>query len=161
MDKLEQAASLTCEMENFHILVDNATTVDMLLSAPMPKEESLGYSVFVMVDCGYHRDGVDPESEEAVDIVRKIEESSKLKLAGIYTHGGHSYDVQGAAEIKSVAEQERDSVVNFARKLTESGINMESKSVGVGSTPTCSVPCDDLTGCNEMHPGNYAYYDVM
>ena len=39
----------------------------------MPKEERLGYYVFVKVDCGYQFDGVDPEREEAIDIVRIFE----------------------------------------------------------------------------------------
>lgn len=31
----------------------------------------------------------------------------------------------------------------------------------MGSTPTCSHPPLSLAGVTEMHPGNYAYYDVM
>jgi len=33
--------------------------------------------------------------------------------------------------------------------------------VGVGSTPTCSLPPPHLDAVGEMHPGNYICYGVM
>ena len=47
----------------------------------------------------------------------------------------------------------------FAAKLRAAGVAVPS--VGVGSTPTCSRPPDNLDGVDEMHPGNFIYYDVM
>lgn len=33
--------------------------------------------------------------------------------------------------------------------------------VAVGSTPTCSNPAANLQGVNEIHPGNYIFYDLF
>ena len=43
------------------------------------------------VDCGYGRDGVDPDSEASVELARRIASAPTATLEGIYTHGGHSY----------------------------------------------------------------------
>lgn len=76
-----------------------------------------------------------------------------------YTHGGHSYDEADAKAVVAVAEKERDVTLSFAAKLRAAGI--EVPSVGVGSTPTCSCPPAHLDGIDEMHPGNFVYYDMM
>eukprot|EP01079_Euglenida_sp_SAG-EU17-18_P002767 gene2767-3394_t len=141
------------------------------------------FSVFLMVDCGYHRDGVDPTSEEALALARAIHTSSKLRLQvcrdpatswqqGLYTHGGHSYGAEAlpeadrAAQVLAIATAERQAVLSFAELLRDNlklGVGA-ALAVGVGSTPTCSVSgmADDaLLGVTEMHPGNYVYFDVM
>ena len=58
-DKLPDAAALAQRLTSFHLLVDNADTVRNLLASPGPGGQGGGkWSVFIMVDCGYHRDGV-------------------------------------------------------------------------------------------------------
>lgn len=161
MDKLGDASTLAQRLGSFHLLVDNAVTVANLQAAPGPGGSNGGgkWSVFVMVDCGYHRDGVDPSDPASVEMARKVANGNTTTLAGCYTHGGHSYENSTAADVKAVAATERDAVVLFSQKLKAAGVRCET--VGVGSTPTCSVPPDHLNGVNEMHPGNYVYYDVM
>ncbi|HYJ47066.1 MAG TPA: alanine racemase, partial [Pyrinomonadaceae bacterium] len=44
---------------------------------------SVTIPVFLKVDCGSHRCGVEPQSEEAVEIPRQISASPNLKFAGI------------------------------------------------------------------------------
>ena len=63
-----------------------------------------------MVDCGYHRDGVDPEDINSLNIIQNINAASNATFAGIYTHGGHSYDCSNKQEIQKIAKDERDSV---------------------------------------------------
>uniref|UniRef100_A0A0D3I343 D-serine dehydratase-like domain-containing protein n=1 Tax=Emiliania huxleyi (strain CCMP1516) TaxID=280463 RepID=A0A0D3I343_EMIH1 len=48
---------------------------------------------------------------------------------------------------------ERDVTTRFAESLRAAGI--EVPSIGVGSTPTCSVPPPHLAGVDEWHPGNF------
>ncbi|CAE7648010.1 dthadh, partial [Symbiodinium pilosum] len=77
-------------------------------------------------------------------------------------HGGHSYDQDGSdvvAEVRAVAAAEGRAVAALASRLREAGVKVPT--VGVGSTPTCSNPPDALPGVNEMHPGNYIYYDTQ
>eukprot|EP00929_Paragymnodinium_shiwhaense_P038512 TRINITY_DN20338_c0_g1_i1.p1 TRINITY_DN20338_c0_g1~~TRINITY_DN20338_c0_g1_i1.p1 ORF type:complete len:390 (-),score=96.72 TRINITY_DN20338_c0_g1_i1:350-1519(-) len=157
-DKLPDAAKLTAQLTSFHVLVDHPFQVDALLAHGAPAEGKK-WSIVVMVDCGYHRDGVDPEDPDSVELVRRISSSSVASLEGIYTHGGHSYGAKSVDEVVRIGEQERDAVVNFAKKLRAAGISC--KTVGVGSTPTCSNPPAHLEGVTEMHPGNFVYYDWM
>eukprot|EP00747_Dinoflagellata_sp_TGD_P053413 gnl/TRDRNA2_/TRDRNA2_148437_c1_seq1.p1 gnl/TRDRNA2_/TRDRNA2_148437_c1~~gnl/TRDRNA2_/TRDRNA2_148437_c1_seq1.p1 ORF type:complete len:415 (-),score=71.63 gnl/TRDRNA2_/TRDRNA2_148437_c1_seq1:161-1342(-) len=158
-DKLKDAAALTRSLEEFHIIVDHPRQVDALQQYP---PDGKPWSVVLMVDCGYHRDGVDPSDAESVELARRISSGCGNKsttFKGIYTHGGHSYDANDATSVTKIAEQERDAVVEFAAKLRAAGIRCDM--VGVGSTPTCSNPPSTLEGVTEMHPGNYYYYDVM
>eukprot|EP00913_Durusdinium_trenchii_P019094 g17944.t1 len=85
------------------------------------------------------------------------------RLAGLYTHGGHSYDAsQGIEAVRAVAQQEAEAVAAFARTLRGKPYCLEVPIVGVGSTPTCSNPPNQFPSeVTEMHPGNYIYYDTM
>jgi hypothetical protein len=88
------------------------------------------WSVFLMVDCGYGRDGVDPTQQSSMDLALRIARSDKVTFAGIYTHGGHSYDAVGPDDIRKLSAQERDAVANFATKIREAGVTCPT--VGVG-----------------------------
>ncbi len=157
-DKLPDAARLTRRLGTFHVMVDHPRQLDAILAAG-PPAPGAPWSVVVMVDCGYHRDGVDPGDEASVELVGRICASKDTAFAGIYTHGGHSYDCAGPGEIRRVAAEERDAVVDFAARLRAAG--HPCPMVGVGSTPTAShPPADGLAGCSELHPGNYFVYDV-
>jgi D-serine deaminase-like pyridoxal phosphate-dependent protein len=151
-DKLEEAAELTKKLTNFHIIVDNKVQVDAIMKYGKPCDKP--WSIYMMVDCGYHRDGVDPDAEASVDLAVKIHSNPDTTLAGLYTHGGHSYGEVTPESIKKVGSAERDAVVGLAQKIRDAckdtGLLL---SVGVGSTPTCSIPPDHLEGVDEMHPG--------
>ena len=83
-------------------------------------------------------DGVDPADPISISIAQRLAEGTLTRLAGIYTHGGHSYGAADTNEVVRIAETERDAVVGFAARLREAGVLCES--VGIGSTPTCSTP---------------------
>ena len=154
-DKLPEAAALTVALDSFHILVDNMIQLEAIFSRPPPSALK-PWSVWIMVDCGYHRDGVDPTDPVSVEIARRLCESPTTTFAGIYTHGGHSYDADGTGApvrpnaVVEAGEAERDVTVNFKRLLEKRGIHCPT--VGVGSTPTCSSPPAHLDGVHEMHP---------
>ena len=49
---------------------------------------------------------------------------------------------------------------SVADRLRGEGIPV--KNVGIGSTPSCShAPSEEVKKLTEIHPGNYAFYDVM
>lgn len=162
-DKVAEVEMLHSRLAHFHVMIDHVDQAMALithLSRPEVRNQLLArpLSVFVGVDCGYHRDGCDPEEPSSVELVRLIAESGVTAFAGVYTHGGHSYDAESTGEILSIGEQERDVTSGFAARLRELGWTVPT--VGVGSTPTCSLPPAHLDGVNEMHPGNFLYYDM-
>jgi threo-3-hydroxy-D-aspartate ammonia-lyase len=112
--------------------------------------------VWLKVDCGYHRAGVDPESEYAEDLVKALLDSKVLLFDGILSHSGHSYHAKNREEILPVARQERDVMLGFAERMRAKGYTIPA--ISIGSTPALSV-IDRLDGISEVRPGNYAFYD--
>ena len=134
------------------LVVDSAEAVAALEGLAMPLH------VWLKVDCGYHRAGVDPESPLAMELVRRIAGSKHLIFDGTLTHSGHAYKGESREEIVRIAEQERRVMADFAARLREEGIAVPG--VSVGSTPAMSV-VESLAGITEARPGNYAFYDFM
>lgn len=114
--------------------------------------------VFLKVDCGYHRAGVDPRSEHAVEVARAVVEAPTLRFDGILSHAGHTYSAASPDDVAAVAEEERAVMVEFAERLRQDGI--EVPTVSVGSTPGMRA-VRDLSGVQEARPGNYALFDYM
>lgn len=112
--------------------------------------------VWLKVDCGYHRAGVDPTSELAEKLVRSMAESKVLVFDGILTHAGHAYLAKTAEEIAVIAEEERSSMVEFAERMKNKGIPIPA--ISVGSTPTM-WRAKTLDGITEIRPGNYVFND--
>lgn len=137
-----------------NLLTDDAETVKVLDAAA--GDAGLSFDVFVKIDCGTHRVGVEPHSDEAVSIPRSIANSRKLKFAGLLTHAGHSYDARSSEGILAVARHERDSMVELAERLRSQDIDVPT--VSIGSTPTMST-IDHLDGIDEIRPGNYIFFD--
>jgi D-serine deaminase-like pyridoxal phosphate-dependent protein len=137
-----------------NLLTDNAATVDTLNIAAGDAGEK--FDVFLKIDCGTHRVGVEPDSPQAIDIPRKISDAANLNFAGILTHAGHSYGAHSKEEIIAIASHERDVMIELAERLRSDGI--EVPCVSIGSTPTMTN-VDHLNGIDEIRPGNYIFFD--
>lgn len=130
------------------VVVDDLRTAQALAGS--------GLHVWLKVDCGYHRAGVDPASLYALDVARELGRERQLVFDGILSHSGHAYRTTGKADAARVAEQERSVMVGFAGRLREEGIPV--REVSVGSTPAMAA-AQDLSGVTEARPGNYVFYD--
>ncbi|HYN85233.1 MAG TPA: alanine racemase, partial [Pyrinomonadaceae bacterium] len=139
-----------------NLLTADAETVGQLDGAAARAGATL--SVFLKVDCGYHRVGVEPDTPEAVEIPRRIQDARHLRFAGILTHAGHSYHARAREELLALARHERDVMVELAARLRDAGV--EAPTVSVGSTPT-ATHYDHLEGADEMRPGNYIFFDAF
>jgi D-serine deaminase-like pyridoxal phosphate-dependent protein len=125
--------------------------------------------VLLEVDTGQHRCGVDPERTSSVELARMIAELPGLRLIGILTHGGHGYrgpldDETPAQALSRVSHEERDRMLEFARKLKQAGLVTPDFEISIGSTPTMSVfenrEVDGLA-ITEIRPGNYVFHDAI
>jgi D-serine deaminase-like pyridoxal phosphate-dependent protein len=115
-----------------------------------------GLHVWLKVDCGYHRAGVDPSSRYALEVARELGAERGLTFDGILSHSGHAYRTRNKEEGAQVAEQERQVMAWFAELLRKDGLPV--RGVSVGSTPAMAA-VKDLTGVTEARPGNYIFYD--
>ena len=140
------------ERATLRLVVDSEEAVRALEDMGIPLH------VWLKVDCGYHRAGVDPEAPASLELARRIAGSYSLRFDGILTHSGHAYHGRTREEVAAAAEQERRVMAGFAERLREAGIAVPG--VSVGSTPAMSV-VERLDGVTEARPGNYAFYDFM
>ena len=154
--RVVQAASLSARLDRFNVVVDHPDAVIALEECARSLESS--FDVFLKIDCGNHRAGVDPRSEHAIQLAMRIASSPYLRFRGVLAHGGHAYACTVREQVERVAEQERDEAVGFAERLRSAGVMVET--VSVGSTPTMSVVAS-LRGVTEIRPGNYVLYDVF
>jgi D-serine deaminase-like pyridoxal phosphate-dependent protein len=115
-----------------------------------------GLHVWLKVDCGYHRAGVDPSSRYALDVARELGAERGLVFDGILSHSGHAYRTRNKKEAAQIAEQERQVMVWFAELLRKDGLPV--RGISVGSTPAM-VAVESLSGVTEARPGNYIFYD--
>lgn len=149
--RLAEAAELA-ERIDLGVLVDTVPTARLLIEARRPMR------VWLKIDCGYHRAGVDPTDPLSLDLLRMLSEADHLDVQGVLTHAGHSYTCRGDADrLQEIAGQERDIAVEFATRAENAGLGFPQ--VSVGSTPTCSV-VDNLDGVTEIRPGNYVFFDL-
>lgn len=152
--KFDDAIAILRHGVKLNLLTDDSATSGKLDKAA--GRASVKFDVFVKIDCGYHRVGVEPHTPDAIEIPRQLADAANLSFAGILTHAGHSYDVQTKEEILAIARHERDSMARLAEKLRAEGIDVPT--VSVGSTPTMSL-VDHLEGVDEIRPGNYIFFD--
>jgi len=147
LTRVDEAAELA---DVVGVTVDSDEAVDALESAGRP------FSVWLEVDCGYGRTGVDPSSDRGLALARRISDSASLRLAGCLTHSGHAYHAASPQRIVEIAEQERLVMVELAARLDREGV--DPGILSVGSTPAMSL-ARSLEGVDEARPGNYALYD--
>jgi D-serine deaminase-like pyridoxal phosphate-dependent protein len=154
--KFAEAIEIAKNCEQFSVLTDDAATVESLNKTA--RNEDVKLDVFVKIDCGYHRCGVEPDTPEAFLLPHLISDASHLNFAGILTHAGHSYHARSAEELLSIARTERDSMRNLAQKLRDEGLIVPI--VSIGSTPTITA-IDNFEGVTEIRPGNYIFFDAF
>ncbi len=153
-DRLSWAAGFTETIRHFHVIVDHPEMAPALDSAG--RSRGIRFSVFLKVDPGYGRAGVDPQNPASLETARRLHDSRAVDFKGILTHGGHAYRCAGPGEIVEAAKRERDVMVRFAGLIRENGIPCPE--VSVGSTPT-AVLGEGWEGVTEIRPGNYVFFD--
>ena len=151
--KFSQAVELACRGTKLSLLTDDIEIPALLNDAA--RKARVNFDVYLKIDCGYHRCGVDPNGPEALAIPQRVGESSHLRFAGILTHAGHSYHACSREQLLNIARQERSVMVECARRLESQGMSVPV--ISIGSTPTITQ-IDDLAGIQEVRPGNYIFF---
>jgi D-serine deaminase-like pyridoxal phosphate-dependent protein len=154
--KFHEAIRIAVDCERLALITDDVSVPTLLNDAARGAGVTL--DLFLKVDCGYHRCGVEPSTREAFEIPRRIHDASHLRFAGILTHAGHSYHCRNREEVLDLALHERDLMTEFADRLRAEGL--EVPTVSIGSTPT-NTAIDHLRGIDEARPGNYIFFDAF
>jgi D-serine deaminase-like pyridoxal phosphate-dependent protein len=145
------------------LLVDNAVAIETLRSVPDPVD------VWVDVDGGYHRSGVDPEGGGLFDLREPLLGLGRHRLRGVMTHAGNSYKAHELADIREVWRRTAATLSYAAEALErytgrrgpdDDDIGDRRLEVSVGDTPGCSV-MERFAGVDEVRPGNFVFYDCQ
>lgn len=150
--KLARAAELLQKVR-LHLLVDTFEALEQVES--FGRSHGIRFPVFLKVDSGGRRVGVDPDAAESVQLARRMARSESIEMAGLLTHAGHSYQAGGREEIVELAREEADVLTRFRAELGD--LRMIRS---IGSTPTASV-VDRFPDTDEVRPGNYVFYDAF
>lgn len=151
-EKLTRAAALAQRVERLSVLIDSEPALRAL------EQFDFTFDVYLKIDCGTHRAGVDPESPDSVRLAIAIARSEGVRFQGLLTHAGHSYNARGVEDIRRVAAEESGCLTRFRALLASEGIEDAKRSIG--STPTASV-VDRFSECDEVRPGNYVFFDAF
>ncbi len=152
LDRLLRAAA--AHGAELNLIVDSLPLVEAAEDAS--RRAGRRTPVFLKVDVGLGRVGVDPKSKAAVAVARAVAASSHLTFAGLLSHAGHAYAAAGSADIAAIAEVERLTMLTLRDRLKAEGV--EAPAISVGSTPTV-LAARNFEGVTEIRPGNYVFLD--
>lgn len=155
-DKMGRAADLSRRIKRLNLLIDTPGALAAI--AGFVQSNSIEFDLFLKVDCGAHRAGVDPDASESLELARQMAVTPGIRFRGLLTHAGHSYGARSREEILRIAGEEAGAVDRFAGRLAEAGTGKLVRSVG--STPTASL-VESFEHVDEVRPGNYVFYDAF
>lgn len=152
--KLPRVAALLRRGVRVRLAVDDPEAAARL--AGEGRRLGVAFEALVEIDSGEGRSGVAPASPQLLRIAEALGRDGAL--AGVFTHGGHSYAGRSHAEHAAVAEQERAAVTCAASRLRAAG--HACPIVSLGSTPSVAH-ARALDGVTEVRAGVYVFGDLF
>lgn len=152
--KLTRVAALMQRGARVLLAVDQPAAARAI--AERGAELGVCFEVLIEIDCGDGRCGIEAQSNTLFEVAAELRAGAKL--AGVFTHGGHSYSGRSPDAHAAVAEQERIAVTTAASRLRSAGNDCEI--VSMGSTPSVTH-ARDLSGITEVRAGIYMFGDAF
>ena len=146
--KLDQVLKLNATGAAVIVVTDDPATASAIAGVAQPPQ------TLIEIDSGGARAGLHPEDPMLLEIAGRL----RGALAGVMTHGGHSYLGRSVQDMVRVAETERAGVVRAAERLAAAGFACPI--VSVGSTPT-ALHAAGLEGVTEVRAGVYMFSDLF
>jgi len=153
--KLPQAHELKLRGCNLSIITDSLQGAAAIVA--FGREHHVRFDVWIEVDCDGHRSGLNNGGQTLLDVAQTLHEGG-MKLKGVLTHAGSSYELDNEEALQRLAEQERRECVSAAQRIRASGIPCPE--VSIGSTPT-ALSALDLEDVTEVRAGVYVFFDLV
>ncbi len=153
--KLERALALRRKGCDLKLIVDNVQAA--MAVAEFGRAHGETFEVWIEIDTDGHRSGIQPEDALLLSVGRALHENG-VRLGGVITHAGSSYELNTPEALAALAEQERVGCVRAAQRLRDAGLPCET--VSVGSTPT-ALAAQRLDGVTEVRAGVYVFFDLV
>lgn len=120
------------------------------------RKRGITVNVYMIVNSGLDRDGVSL-GDETFQLASRASEFKNIRINGIMTHEGHVYSAKTPEEVKKLATEAGQGLVETAGILRSHGFPVEN--VSMGSTPACRMGVA-VDGITEWRPGTYVFNDV-
>lgn len=136
-----------------NLLIDNSDSLKYL-------ENKLSGScgIFIKINTGYNRAGVDAENFNLLDqLAENLRKSKKLSFRGFLVHSGNTYSAKSEEEIRKISFNSFNKLINLKKRYAHL---FDDIIVSIGDTPSCSL-LEDFPGVDEIRPGNFIFYDLM
>ena len=153
--KLPRAMALKQRGCDLKLVVDNASAAVEVAKFCAGQQET--FEVWIEVDTDGHRSGIAPEQDALLEVARILRDGG-IKLGGVMTHAGSSYELHTPDALSALAEEERSGCVRAAQRLRDAGFPCDA--VSVGSTPT-ALSAEKLDGVSEVRAGVYVFFDLV
>jgi D-serine deaminase-like pyridoxal phosphate-dependent protein len=153
--KLPQALALRRRGCQLKIITDSAASAAAIVA--FGRAEGEVFKVLIEIDTDGHRSGIKPDEPALLEVARTLHDGG-MRLGGVLTHAGSSYDLDTPEALTAMAEQERAGCVHAADRLRAAGLPCPV--VSVGSTPT-ALSATQLDGVTEVRAGVYVFFDLV
>jgi D-serine deaminase-like pyridoxal phosphate-dependent protein len=152
LKEVNEIDKLASEID-LNLLVESAYGADFLR-----KNIDSKAGIFIKIDTGYRRTGLTPVNlDEVKRIIQIIKNSETLTFKGFLAHAGHTYLATSKKEIEYIYQSGIQQLNQLKSIFLDDFPNLI---VSFGDTPSSSI-INDLSGVDEIRPGNFVYYDVM
>ena len=153
--KLPQALALRRQGCQLKIITDSEASSAAI--AAFGREHGEEFEVWLEIDSDGHRSGLKPDGPVLLAVAQTLHQGG-MKLGGVMTHAGSSYELNTPEALTAMAAQERDACVIAADRLRAAGLPCPV--VSIGSTPT-ALAADRLDGVTEVRAGVYVFFDLV
>lgn len=138
---------------NLNVLIENIEGLEAL-----QKKISWHIGVFIKIDTGYNRTGIESNRTPLIDqLLESIQKSPLLQFKGFLSHTGHTYQANSTHDIFS---RHFDALLKMKALKNRYISEWPELIISLGDTPSCSI-CDNFEGVDEIRPGNFVFYDLM
>ncbi|CAG5086400.1 Oidioi.mRNA.OKI2018_I69.PAR.g11200.t1.cds [Oikopleura dioica] len=156
-DKLKRVKAIH-EQKDVSILVNTVEVLEILEDCNKP------WKVLIEVSTGYERSGINVEEEAKISKIlsRLLAAPDRFTFMGIYNHCGHTYLRNKDSTVEKIEEMNKETVAKLKKLRDHLEDQFEDAApifIGTGSTPGCGQPVDEFGELDELHPGNYCFYD--
>lgn len=158
--KLARVASLAHRLAaqngKLALAVDSVEGVQRLAQAMGEAGEGSVIDVFVEIDVGQHRCGVQP-GEAAARLAHEIRRHLALRFAGLQAYHGKAQHFRSAQERRDAIAIVVDDVLYTRRMIEEQGIPVDL----VTGAGTGTMVCEAASGAfGELQPGSFLFMDA-
>lgn len=153
ISKLERIRELNRKIK-IRLGVDSEYGVDQL--EEVFKNEEKAIEVLIEIEVGEERSGVITD-EQLINLVNHIKKKNKVHLKGVFSHEGHSYNVDNVDECKKVTLEAQKRTLDAAKIVRNLGVEIDT--ISIGATPSL-MHAHILEGITEIRPGTYILMDV-